>query len=89
MTGSIPQRKNGRCAAVREAIERFGGRREEVLRALFGGSCSREQALQYAALTAHCYGLSVAQFMQAYEKWKRSEAFTLPEADYTRRPPLR
>jgi hypothetical protein len=76
-----------RCAAVREAIERFGGCREEVLRALFGGSCSRELAEQLALASAHCYGLSIAQFMRAWRKWKRGEKFTLPERDDKQSPP--
>lgn len=89
MAGTTPRKNNGRYAVVRQAIEKFGGCREDVLRALFGGSCSREQAEQYALATAHCYGVSIAEFMRAYEHWKRAEQFTLPEPDDTLNPPHR
>lgn len=78
-----------RCGSAQLLIEKFGGCREDALRELFGGSCSRETALRCAIKTAHCYGISVADFMRAYKKWRRAETFTLPEPDYTLRPPPR
>lgn len=88
MSAQKAPKSDKRCATVRAAIEKFGGSREQTLIELFGGSCSRETALQYAVATAHCYGVTVAEFMIAYRKWRRHETFTLPTPADTQNQPL-
>lgn len=55
---------------IKELINQHGGDREAILRRMFGGSCSDVTARQLAVSCSQHLGLSEAQFILAWTRWR-------------------
>jgi hypothetical protein len=66
---------------VLQLLEKHGGCREDAIAALFGGQCSRETAEQLALAFSLEFGLTIAEFMYAHDRWVHSRKITLPSPE--------
>jgi hypothetical protein len=74
---SNPYYSTDRKTQAQILLARYGSR-EEAVAALFTGSCTRESAEQLAKAYALHLGVSVADFIHAYDQWILSKKITLP-----------
>jgi hypothetical protein len=77
---SNPYYSTDRKTQAQILLEKYGSR-EDAVGALLRGSCTRESAEQLAVAYAKNLGVSIADFMGAYDQWIKGKKITLPSPE--------